>query len=123
MVPNEKFLKYFGDIDLPELRRDCKRSSCLRIGAFLVIRKVMKEYKLADVLSKYLGVKDCGLFLDLAAYSIVTESKVAQYYPDYAFNHPLFTERMHMYSDSKISDFLAGIEDRLPERMECRQRP
>lgn len=111
MIPNENFLKYFGDVDLPELKRDSKRSSCLRIGTFLVIRKIMEEYKLPDILSKYLGVKDCGLFLDLAAYSIVTENNAAQYYPDYAFNHPLFTERMHMYSDSKISDFLAGIED------------
>ncbi len=71
-VPNENFLKYFGDIDLPELRRDSKRSSCLRIGVFLVIRKVMEEYKLPDILGKYLEVKDCGLFLDLAAYSIIT---------------------------------------------------
>lgn len=111
MIPNENFLKYFGDVELPELRRDSKRSSCLRIGAFLVIRKVMEEYKLSDILSKYLGLKNCGLFLDLAAYSIVTENNAAQYYPDYAFNHPLFTEGMHMYSDSRISDFLAGIEN------------
>lgn len=111
MIPNENFLKYFGDVELPELRREDKRSSCLRIGAFLVIRKVMEEYKLSELLAKYLGAKGCGLFLDLAAYSIVTENNAAQYYPDYAYNHPLFTEQMHMYSDSKISDFLAGIED------------
>lgn len=111
MIPNENFLKYFGDVELPELRRDGKRSSCLKVGAFLVIRKIMEEYKLTDILTKYLGAKGCGLFLDLTAYSIVTEGNAAQYYPDYAFNHPLFTEKMHMYSDSKISDFLAGIED------------
>lgn len=111
MIPNENFLKYFGDVELPELRRDGKRSSCLKVGAFLVICKIMEEYKLTDILTKYLGAKGCGLFLDLTAYSIVTEGNAAQYYPDYAFNHPLFTEKMHMYSDSKISDFLAGIED------------
>lgn len=111
MIPNENFLKYFGDVELPELRKDDKRSSCLRIGAFLIIRKVMEEYKLPELLAKYLGNKECGLFLDLAAYSIVTENNAAQYYPDYAYNHPLFTEQMHIYSDSKISDFLAGIGD------------
>ena len=42
MIPNENFLKYFGDTDLPELKRDISRSSCLRIGAFLVIRKIME---------------------------------------------------------------------------------
>lgn len=110
MVPNENFLKYFGDVELPEKRRNSDRSSCLRIGDFLVIRKVMEDYKLPEILKKYLGAKNTGLFLDLAAYSIVTENNVAQYYPDYAYNHPLFTERMHMYSDSKVSDFLASIE-------------
>ncbi len=39
IVLNENFLKYFGDVDLPELRKDSKRSSCLKIGAFLAIRR------------------------------------------------------------------------------------
>lgn len=111
MIPNENFLKYFGDIELPELRRNNKRSSCLKIGSFLVIRKIMEDYKLPDILTNHLGARNSGLFLDLSAYSIITENNAAQYYPDYAFNHPLFTSGMHMYSDSKISDFLAGIKD------------
>lgn len=94
MIPNENFLKYFGDIELPELRRDNRRSSCLKVGSFLVIRKVMEDYQLPDILTKHLGVKNSGLFLDLAAYSIIMENNAAQYYPDYAFNHPLFTSGM-----------------------------
>lgn len=54
---------------------------------------------------------NAGLFLDLAAYSIITEGNAAQHYPTYAYNHPLFTEKMHIYSDSKISDFLASVSD------------
>ena len=45
----------------------------------------MEDYKLPDILSKYLGKRDCGLFLDLGAYSIITENNAAQYYPDYAY--------------------------------------
>ena len=60
---------------------------------------------------KYLGPKDCGLFLDLCAYSIVCENNAGQYYPMYAYNHPLFTEKMHIYSDTKVSDFFASITD------------
>ena len=111
MIPNENFLKYFGDVELPETRSGEDRSSCLRIGTFLVIRKILEEYNLPHMTARYLGAKDAGLFLDLAAYSIITEGNAAQYYPDYAYNHPLFTERMHIYSDSKISDFLAQIKD------------
>ena len=111
MIPNENFLKYFGDTDLPELKRDNSRSSCLCIGAFLVIRKIMEDYSLPQMLAKYLGAKDCGLFLDLCAYSIVCENNAGQYYPMYAYNHPLFTEKMHIYSDTKVSDFFASITD------------
>ena len=111
MIPNENFLKYFGDVELPDQRRNTKRSSCLRIGTFLVIRKIIEDYELSQILPKYFGVKDSGLLLDLATYSITAENNAAQYYPDYAFNHPLFTKGMHMYSDSRVSDFFASVTD------------
>ena len=111
MIPNENFLKYFGDVELPDKKRNTNRSSCLRIGTFLVIRKIIGDYELPQILSKYFGIKDSGLLLDLAAYSITAENNAAQYYPDYAFNHPLFTKGMHIYSDSRISDFFASVTD------------
>lgn len=48
-------------------------------------------------------------FCDLAAYTIVTENNAGQYYPDYAYNHPLFTQGMKLYSDSKVSSFINSI--------------
>lgn len=30
------------------------------------------------------------------------------YYPDYAYNHPLFTKGMHIHSDTKVSGFLGS---------------
>lgn len=53
--------------------------------------------------------KNSGLFLDLAVYSIIAENNAGQYYPDYAYNHPLFTDRMKIYSDTKVSDFINSI--------------
>ncbi len=67
MVSNENFLKYFGDVDLPKLKRDSERNSCLCIGAFLVIRKVLEEYKLPNILSKYLGNKNLRATYDQVA--------------------------------------------------------
>ena len=84
------------------------RSGCLRIGTFLVIRKIIAGYHLDEILEDLLG-REYGLFLDLAAYSIICENNAGQYYPDYAYNHPLLTACMHIYSDSKVSDFLNGI--------------
>lgn len=106
MMPYANFLRYFLEVVLPDEAPRQKRSSLLRVGAFLVIRKIISDLSL-DVLSSRTVGKDFGLFLDLAAYSIVTEGNAAQYYPDYAYHHPLMTEDMKIYSDSKVSDFLS----------------
>ena len=79
------------------------------IGPYLVIRKVISYYKLDKKLGEIIG-KDAGLFLDLAAYAIITESNAGQYYPEYVYRHPLFTEGMKVYSDSKLSRFLREIK-------------
>ncbi len=111
MQPNENFLKYFPDTELPEEKERNTRSSCLRIGDYIVIRKIMEEYKLPEILSHFFDGKDLGLFLDLVAYTIVSENNAGQYYPNYAYNHPLFTEDMKIYSDSKVSDFGHSITE------------
>ena len=46
--------------------------------------------------------------MDLAAYSLITEDNAAQYYPDYAWNHPVFTDGMRIYSDSEVGRFLSS---------------
>ena len=48
--------------------------------------------------------------LDLACYSIIEENNAGQYYPDYAYEHALFTADMKIYTDSKVSDFLHGLK-------------
>lgn len=109
MQPNQNFLKYFPDAELPEEKDRTLRSSCLRIGAYIVIKKIINDYNIPDMLSEYFEEKDLGLFLDLAVYSIIAENNAGQYYPDYAYNHPLFTQKMRIYSDSKVSDFLGSM--------------
>lgn len=108
IYPNEKFLKFFPRELLPIEKDDHERSGCLRIGAFLAIRKIVSDYRLDEMIARIIG-RDAGLFLDLAAYSIITEDNAGQYYPDYAYNHALFTDNMRVYSDSKVSSFLQEV--------------
>ena len=108
MYPNANYFKYFPDVEIPEKVKNANRSSCLRIGAFLIIRKIIEEYKLDNMIEQIIG-RDSGLFLDLVSYSIITENNAGQYYPDYAYNHPLSTTGMKIYSDAKVSEFLNGI--------------
>ena len=107
MYPNANFFKFFPDTELPEeIDAVPGRSSCQHIGAYLIIRKIVAEYQL-DKMSDSIFGNDGGLFLDLAAYSILTENNASQYYPDYAWSHPLFTPQMKIFSDSKVGTFLA----------------
>ncbi len=108
MHPNEQYQKYFPFAVLPEMRPVSYRSCCLRIGAYVVISKVVEEYGVASMLGNRMG-KDCGLLLDLVSYSIINEDNAGQYYPDFAFCHPLFSDKMRIYSDSKVSRLLGSI--------------
>lgn len=110
MQPNENFLKFFPDTELPEERDRSSRSCGLRIGTWVVLKKIITDYHLEEILGRFLSPKDTGLLLDLAAYSIVEEDNRAQHYPSYAFSHPLFTEGMRIYSDSKVSGFLSSLD-------------
>ncbi len=111
MRPNENFRKYFPEVDVPESLADSERSSCLKAGTYMVINQVVKNTGLNQKLEDVFGAKAAGMTLDFAAYSIITESNAAQYYPDYAFNHPLFTEDMKIYSDSTLSEFFRSINE------------
>ena len=108
MKPNGNYLKFFPDAELPEELPVSNRSGCLKLGAYLVIRKVIEHYSLDERIAGIIG-EGSGLFLDLATYAIIAENNAAQYYPDYAYNHPLFTDGMRIYSDSKVSRFLREI--------------
>lgn len=111
MRPNEKFKKYFPEVETPEEKESNGRSSCLRTGSYLVISEVVRTLGLDQKLVQAFGAKDAGKILDLAVYSVVTENNAAQYYPDYAYNHPLFTQNMKQYSDSTISDLLRSLDE------------
>lgn len=109
--PNQNFLTYFPNVEMPISEYRSTRSSCLHTGAFIVMRKIIKDYKLEETLGMYFKDRDLGLFLDLAVYSIITEDNASQYYPDYAYNHPLFTQNMKIYSDSTVSAFLQSVTE------------
>ena len=110
MYPNPNFLKYFPAVQISAINAEISRSCCLRIGSWVVFSEIIKQYGLFDLVDDIVG-KDAGLFLDLAAYSIVSENNAGQYYPDYAYNHPLFTQDMRIFSDSKVSELLSTLPE------------
>ncbi len=111
MRPNENFRKYFPEVEVPEEKECLSRSSCLKVGTYMAINKTIRDLELDTKMANVFGTKAAGMMLDLAAYSIITENNAAQYYPDYAYNHPLFTQDMKCYSDATVSDFLRSISE------------
>lgn len=110
MYPNPNFLKYFPEAKFPLEDNRAERSGCLRIGNYLVIRKLLRQTRLLPIVESLYGdPRGVGLFLDLAAYYIITQCNAGQYFPDYAYNHPLFTPEYKIYSDSTVSRFLREI--------------
>ena len=110
MTPNENFLKYFPDAEIPEETDRSERSPYLNIGTYVVLHKLIQDCKLKEILDGYMDEKDTGFLLDLACYSIIEENNAGQYYPDYAYEHALFTPDMKIYTDSKVSEFLHGLK-------------
>ena len=110
MYPNEKFFEYFPKTSFPELRPAANRSSTLMAGAFMAIESIVGHYELDTILSKHFGDR-AGLVLDLASYMVIEGRNQGQYYPDYAYRHPLFTPNMWIASDSTISKFLSNVTD------------
>lgn len=109
MWPNQNFLKYFPDVELPDKLERERRSSCLKAGGYMVIQKLLEKSGIPEILLNHFSERDSGLLLDLAAYSIISENNAAQYYPDYAYCHPLFTRDMALYSDSTVSEFFHSV--------------
>ena len=108
MYPNDKFMQRFPEFSLPEENNSSTRSCCLKIGSYLVIKKIFEEYGLTSMIRKQLNA-DAGLFMDLVSYLIVNEDNAGQYYPDYAFCHPLFSKSMRIFSDSTVSRLFRKI--------------
>lgn len=65
MYPNTNFLKFFPAEEMPETKGSAYRSGCLRAGPYFVLRKIIAEYRLDEMLGDIVG-KNSGLFLDLA---------------------------------------------------------
>ena len=108
MYPNDSFQEHFPLTALPEIRSEAIRSCCLRIGTYIVIRKIVEKLGLLPILEKRIG-KHSALILDLATFCIVNEHNMKQHYSDFAFSHPLFSTQMCIYSDEKISSILSSI--------------
>ena len=58
MIPNEAFLKYFPDAVLSGMEDRTERSSCLRVGTYAAIHKIVSDYSLDKMLGQFFSERD-----------------------------------------------------------------
>ena len=104
MWPNEQYLKYFGD-NVEEVEKEVvhKMDASVKAGTMMLLDRIVEEYGMKERLVDIgLSSSKADLLLDVASYMIIENSNVAQHYEGYAYNHVLFDEDNHGYSDSTI---------------------
>ena len=117
MIPNENFLKHFPKTPVaPQSAASAPlRSSAISVGPYIAFERIIKEYGLRNQLERCFG-DHADLILDLVGYLIVSEGNAAQYYPDYARRHALFTRDMDIVGDAAVSRLFSGVsKDQITE--------
>ena len=100
MYPNPNFIKYFPDVELPEEVEEKEYSSCIKVGNYLVIEKLLKESGLDNILKEILGDKvtlsDEDYYIDLLFYHTILHCYVAVELKNTKFK-PEYIGKMNFY--------------------------
>lgn len=102
MNPNDNYFKYY-DHQVEVLNEPPIISDTLKMGNHLVISKILNETNLMELIESVHGV-DSKTIYDLISYFIICEDSVMQHYPDYAYEHALFSNQI--VDDTYISKML-----------------
>lgn len=103
-MPNDNYFEIFGNECGYTLSDNPNRSDTLKIGAFLLIQKLMKDMKLEDVLEAVYGTETYRMIVDIVSFMLVSESSSYQYFPDFMYNHNGLNTDIRQ--DTYISRFL-----------------
>lgn len=108
MIPNDRFLQYYPGLIMSEVEPPAF-SDTLKVGSFIMIRKVIQDLKLEELLYDIYGEK-AELMINLICYMIVNETSTLQNYAKFMRDH--FILGKYIRSDSYLSKFLShGINE------------
>lgn len=104
MHPNDNYYEIFGRPEDRLEEADPNQSDSQKIGGVAVVYALLESLGLREKLELVFGEKTANLIIDLAVYFCLSGSTVMQYYPTWAYEHPILSESA--VSDSTISRFL-----------------
>ena len=104
LIPNTKYFELFDDEELIE---SVDRCDFVSIGPHLVVDAIFKQNQLYELLNSIFE-DNAEKILDLAAYMIMSENNVMNYFENYGYKHSLFNETV--FSDSTIGRLFQDIK-------------
>lgn len=103
-IPNDNCFDIYGNKQGFELVDNPRHSDTLRIGAMMLVRKVMDNLGLSEILTGVHGEDEFALISDLISYMIVGGSSSFQHFPDFMFGH--YGASVNIRQDTFISQYL-----------------
>ena len=85
LIPNRNYFELFPD----EMEEPKDRADFLSVGPHFVVGKIAEKNELKNLLQTIFK-DDAAKILDIAAYMMMSEDNVMQYFEDYGYNHTLF---------------------------------
>lgn len=98
MVPNGNFYIYFPDLINMDVPQD--RADYIKTGMYVLVKKIMEDLQLNDIMDPIYDY-DSSSLKDICQYVLISEDNVMQYFPDFGYDHALFSDQI--FSDSTIS--------------------
>lgn len=98
LIPNKNYYELFPlDKELEPLP---DRADSIKIGAHILINKILEDNGLSNILDEVYEEKS-DLIKDVMSYILINESSTMQHFEDYTFEYALFSNKP--FSDSLIS--------------------
>lgn len=103
-MPNDNYFEIFGNESGLALSDNPGRSDTLKIGAFILVQKLMRDLELESVLEAVYGADTYRMIADIVSFMIVSETSSFQHFPDFMYNHSGLNTDIRQ--DTYISRFL-----------------
>lgn len=85
-MPNDNYFTIFGNNTSFELVERNEHSDTVKIGAFILVRKILQDLELYQLINDVHG-DDSGIIIDMIAYAIVNGTLEFQHFKNFMYNH------------------------------------
>lgn len=110
-MPNDNYFDIYGNSLGLDLVENPQHSDTLKIGAFMLIRKVMNDLGLSEILEDVHGYEGMAMISDLISYMMVKENSSFQHFHDFMFDH--YGANVSVRQDTFISQYLkTGLKEK-----------